>query len=39
MIGLTYSDLEPLIPQIEAMGDLEGLPAHARGASIRRRSK
>jgi histidinol dehydrogenase len=38
MIGVAYIDLEPMIPAIEAMGDLEGLPAHARGATIRRRS-
>lgn len=32
---LTPSDLEPLIPVIEAFGEMEGFPAHARGATIR----
>ncbi len=33
---LSREDLEPLIPLIEQMGEIEGFPAHAYGASIRR---
>jgi histidinol dehydrogenase len=35
---LTPRDLEPLIPVIEAFGEMEGFPAHGFGASIHRRS-
>lgn len=33
---LTPKDLAPLIPVVEAFGEMEGFPAHAHGASIRR---
>ncbi|MGV3615953.1 MAG: histidinol dehydrogenase [Fimbriimonas sp.] len=33
---LTPKDLEPLIPVVEAFGEMEGFPAHAYGASVRR---
>jgi len=35
---LTPDQLDPLIPVIEAFGDLEGFPAHGRGATLRRRN-
>ena len=33
---LTYDELAELIPTIEAFGEMEGFPTHARGATIRR---
>jgi histidinol dehydrogenase len=32
---MTCAQLQPLIPVIEAFGEMEGFPAHARGATIR----
>jgi histidinol dehydrogenase len=32
---LTRAQLEPLVPTIEAFGEMEGFPTHARGATIR----
>jgi histidinol dehydrogenase len=36
---LTPEELQPLIPTIEALAAIEGFPAHAKGASIRRLPK
>lgn len=35
LISLSRSDLEDLLPTIEAFGQMEGFPAHARGARVR----
>lgn len=37
LIHLAEEDLEALAPVIETMGQLEGFPAHANGASVRSR--
>lgn len=36
VVRLTKEELQPLIPTIEALATIEGFPAHAHGATVRR---